>query len=200
MFKKISFTMLAAYMLILPNFSSSSFAAETPITIDSGILKNNRVLIPLRAVSENLGVDVKWNQQQKNITITKEKTAMVLTINSNKVMLNQSEILLDVPAELNYNSTYVPARFVSQTLGADVNWNQQASQATITLDGKQLQVTIQKPQVQIPIAKKITDKQRQVFVNKLNEATDLSSIKQIERPSAHILRINLSMKSFVAKG
>ncbi|MEC0106954.1 stalk domain-containing protein [Paenibacillus taichungensis] len=179
MFKKISLTMLAASMLVLPNFSSSSFAADIPITIDSGILKNNRVLIPLRAVSENLGADVKWDQQQKTITITKENTEMVLTINSNKVMLNQSEILLDVPAELNYNSTYVPARFVSQTLGADVNWNQQASQATITLDGKQLQVTIQKPQVQIPNAKKITDKQRQVFVNKLNEATDLSSIKQI---------------------
>nr|WP_186322969.1 stalk domain-containing protein [Paenibacillus xylanexedens] len=179
MFKKISFTMLVAYMLILPNFSSSSFAADTPITIDSGILKNNRVLIPLRAVSENLGADVKWNQQQKTITIAKENTEMVLTINSNKVMLNQSEILLDVPAELNYNSTYVPARFVSQTFGADVNWNQQASQATITLDEKQLQVTIQKPQVQIPNAKKITDKQRQLFVNKLNEATDLSSIKQI---------------------
>lgn len=73
----------------------------------------------------------------KTITIAKENTEMVRTINSNKVMLNQSEILLDVPAELNYNSTYVPARFVSQTFGADVNWNQQASQATITLDEKQ---------------------------------------------------------------
>lgn len=39
MFKKISLTMLAASMLVLPNFSSSSFAADTPITIDSGILK-----------------------------------------------------------------------------------------------------------------------------------------------------------------
>jgi len=179
MFKKISLTMLAASMLILPSFSPSSYAAETPITIDSGILKNNRVLIPLRAVSENLGADVNWNQQQQTITITKDDTEMVLTINSNKVLLNQSEILLDVPAELNYNSTYVPARFVSQTLGADVNWNQQASQATITLDGKQLRVTMQKPQVQIPNSKKITDKQRQLLVNKLNEATDLSSIKQI---------------------
>lgn len=86
---------------------------------------------------------------------------------------------MDVPTELIYNSIYVPARFVSQSLEADVNWNQQASLATITLDGKQLQVTMQKPQVQIPNAKKITDKQRQVLANKLNEATDLSTIKQI---------------------
>lgn len=81
--------------------------------------------------------------EQKTITITKDATEMVLSLHSNKVLLNQSEILLDVPAELNGNSTYVPARFVSQALGADVNWNQQAGQATITLDGKQLQVTMQ---------------------------------------------------------
>ncbi|WP_440115607.1 stalk domain-containing protein [Paenibacillus sp. QZ-Y1] len=179
MLKKLSLTVLAASMLALPNLAQPGYAADTVNTIDSGIIKNNRVLIPLRAVSENLGADVTWNQQQKTITITKDETEMVLTLNSKKVLLNQSEILLDVPAELNYNSTYVPARFVSQTLGADVDWNQQASQATITLDGKQLQVTMQKPQVQIPNAKKITDKQRQVLVNKLNEATDLSSIKQI---------------------
>ncbi|SEM76578.1 Copper amine oxidase N-terminal domain-containing protein [Paenibacillus sp. cl141a] len=179
MFKKISLTMLAASMFVLPNLCSSTYAADAPVTIDSGILKNNRVLIPLRAVSEYLGADVKWNQQQKTITITKDNTEMLLIINSNKVILNQSEVLLDVPTELIYNSTYVPARFVSQSLEADVNWNQQASLATITLDGKQLQVTMQKPQVQIPNAKKITDKQRQVLANKLNEATDLSTIKQI---------------------
>lgn len=178
MFKKKSLTMLAVSLFVLLNLSSSNYAADAPVTIDSGILKNNRVLIPLRAVSVNLGADVKWNQQQKTITITKDNTEILLTINSNKVMLNQSEVLLDVPTELIYNSTYVPAR-VSQSLEADVNWNQQASLATITLDGKQLQVTMQKPQVQIPNAKKITDRQRQVLANKLNEATDLSTIKQI---------------------
>lgn len=179
MLSKLSITLLASAMLVLPTFAPSGYAADQIITIDSGILKSNRVLIPLRAVSENLGAEVQWNQQQKTIAITKGDTEILLTLNSKKVLVNQVEILLDVPAEANYNSTYVPARFVSQTLGADVIWNQQASQATITLDGKQLQVTMEKPKVQIPNEKRITNKQQQVFADKLNEATNLTSIKQI---------------------
>ncbi|WP_161632951.1 stalk domain-containing protein [Paenibacillus alginolyticus] len=45
----------------MPTFATSSFADSAPVQLDSGKLQNNRVLIPLRAVSENLGADVQWN-------------------------------------------------------------------------------------------------------------------------------------------
>jgi len=179
MFKKITISLLTTTLLILPSFAATGEAANQYITMDTGMLKNNRVLIPLRAVSENLGAEVNWNKELKNINITKDETTILLTINSKKILVNHEEVYLDVPAELNDNTTYVPARFISQTLGADVQWNQQTSQAIITLDGKQLQVTMAKPKVQVPNTKRITAKQQQIFVDKLNEATNLSSIKQI---------------------
>lgn len=179
MFKKITISLLTTTLLILPSFAATGEAANQYITMDTGMLQNNRVLIPLRAVSENLGAEVNWNKELKNITITKGEMTILLTINSKKILVNQEAVSLDVPAELNDNTTYVPARFISQTLGADVQWNQQTSQATITLDGTQIQVTMAKPKVQVPNTKRITAKQQQIFVDKLNEATNLSSIKQI---------------------
>ncbi|MGG3283329.1 copper amine oxidase N-terminal domain-containing protein [Paenibacillus solani] len=178
MFRKIASVLLASSLLVAP-LASYSYAANDIVSIDSGKLVNNRVFIPLRAVSENLGANVKWDQQQKTVTIQREDTQMVLTIDSKKVRVNQAEVTLDVPAELSYGATYVPVRFVSQTLGADVKWNQQAGQATIILDGKSLLVTVGKPSVQLPSSKRITDQRLNTLVKKLNEATDISQIKQV---------------------
>ncbi|MFD2330880.1 copper amine oxidase N-terminal domain-containing protein [Cohnella sp. GCM10020058] len=176
--KRIS-SILAAAMLIVPTFATYSYADSTPVQLDSGKLQNNRVLIPLRAVSENLGADVQWNQQTKQITIISGSTKIVLALDSPKVSVNQTQVTLDVPAQLFYGGmTYVPLRFVSQTLGAEVGWNQQARQATITTAERQLVVSMDQ-KVEVPSSRRVTDQRVQVLVDKLNEATDISAMKQI---------------------
>lgn len=93
--------------------------------------------------------------------------------------VNQSQVTLDVPAKLyGGGMTYVPLRFVSQTLGAEVGWDQQAKQATIKTADQQIVVSLDQ-KVEIPSAKRITDQRLKVLVGKLNEATDISSIKQV---------------------
>ncbi|MDI4649717.1 copper amine oxidase N-terminal domain-containing protein [Cohnella hashimotonis] len=177
--KKRIVSILAAAMLILPTFETFSYADSAPIQLDSGKLQNNRVLIPLRAVSENLGADVQWDQPSKQITITREGTTIVLTLDSPNVSVNQTLVTLDVPARLFYGGmTYVPLRFVSQTLGAEVGWDQQARQATITTGERQLVVSMDR-NVEVPSSRRITDQRAQMLVDKLNEATDISAMKQI---------------------
>lgn len=179
MLKKVSLSLLTSALLIASSGISSIHAANPVTSIYSDVVTNDRLLIPLRTVSENLGADVEWNKEQNSVTINKNETQILLTFNSSTVSVNDTEVTLDAPAQLLAARTYVPLRFVSQTLGADVEWNQKSKQALITLEGTQLRVIMTEPRIEVPNSKKITNRQQQIFIDKLNEATNLASIKQI---------------------
>ncbi|MGG4345232.1 copper amine oxidase N-terminal domain-containing protein [Paenibacillus lautus] len=147
--------------------------------IEHGILKNNRVLIPIRAVSQNMGIDVKWNQFQKTAQLTKGETIITLAVQFKRALVNQDRVDFDAPVELIHNTTYVPLRFVSQTMGADVKWDQKTKEATVILDGKQVVVKLMKPKYQVPTNQRLSDTRIARLSEKLNEASDLSKVKQV---------------------
>ncbi|WP_456287230.1 copper amine oxidase N-terminal domain-containing protein [Paenibacillus sp. AK002] len=147
--------------------------------IEHGILKNNRVLIPIRAVSQNLGIDVKWNQFQKTAQLTKGETVITLAVQFKRALVNHDRVDFDAPVELIQNTTYVPLRFVSQTMGADVKWDQKTKEATVILDGKQVVVKLMKPKYQVPTNQRLSDSRIARLSEKLNEASDLSKVKQV---------------------
>ncbi|WP_052350743.1 stalk domain-containing protein [Paenibacillus gorillae] len=200
--KKATVTLLTTALLVLSGLpgqifandeagSSSSIPAaalneqnavsdEEATIIRGGLLKNDRLLIPVRVVTENLGAKVNWNAASKPVTISKDEVEVVLTLGSKTALVNQMPITLDVAAEeKNGGTTYVPLRFLSQALGADISWDQKAGQATVQLNGQSLVIIPDKPPVQIPNEKRLTARQQQIIADKLNEATNLSSIKQI---------------------
>ncbi|WP_433939880.1 copper amine oxidase N-terminal domain-containing protein [Paenibacillus lautus] len=147
--------------------------------IEHGILKNNRVLIPIRAVSQNMGIDVKWNQFQKTAQLTKGESVITLAVQFKRALVNQDRVDFDAPVELIQNTTYVPLRFVSQTMGADVKWDQKTKEATVILDGKQVVVKLIKPKFQVPTNQRLSDSRIARLSEKLNEASDLSKVKQV---------------------
>lgn len=147
--------------------------------IEHGILKNNRVLIPIRAVSQNMGIDVKWNQFQKTAQLTKGETVITLAVQFKRALVNQDRVDFDAPVELIQNTTYVPLRFVSQTMGAEVKWDQKTKEATVILDDKQVVVKLMKPKHQVPTNQRLSDTRIARLSEKLNEASDLSKVKQV---------------------
>lgn len=180
MIKKLTLTLLASAILILLSVPTLGFADEKDEVIENGQLKNNRVLIPLRAVSQHMGAAVNWNQEHKIITINKDDTEILLAVNFTKVRVNQLNVDLDAPPELIKSTTYVPLRFVSQTLGAEVKWNQQVKQATIKLNGKKIVINMEQPSIKISASQTLTGARLKLLSNILNEANDVSSIKQIQ--------------------
>ena len=87
--------------------------------IKSGI--NSRTMVPIRFIGEALGVEVKWVDEDRQVTIRDPHNFIILTIDSDKVLVNNSEKTLDCPAEiLPPGRTFVPFRFVSENLGAQV--------------------------------------------------------------------------------
>ncbi|GAX89988.1 hypothetical protein EFBL_1614 [Effusibacillus lacus] len=84
---------------------------------------NGRTLVPLRAIFEKLGAKVDWEDATQTVKASKDGKKVQLRIGSNKAYVNEEERTLDVPAQLIQDRTMVPARFVSEALGAKVGWD-----------------------------------------------------------------------------
>ncbi len=86
---------------------------------------NGRVMLPIRIVAEALGARVAWNAAQNKIIIVKagEDTVIEVVIGEEKALINQKEYFLDSPAFVKDQRTYLPVRFVSQSLDASVDWD-----------------------------------------------------------------------------
>lgn len=90
---------------------------DMPATVIDG-----RVLVPLRGVFERLGATVDYDAGTQRVSAVRGGQAVELTIGSRQALVNNRPTLLDVPAFTIAGRTMVPLRFVSEALGADVQW------------------------------------------------------------------------------
>lgn len=86
-------------------------------------IKNGTALVPMRAVFEAMDAAVDWNGETQTITAKKDDITIILTLNTSTAVVNGRIISLAAPAELTNGFAMVPLRFVSESLGADVNWD-----------------------------------------------------------------------------
>ncbi len=100
------------------------------------VIINNRTMVPIRFISENLKADVKWDDKTKQATVTLLSNTAVLTIDQSTAQANGYTVYLDAPATIikATGRTVVPIRFVSDTIGADVVWNGTEKSVTITFN------------------------------------------------------------------
>lgn len=86
-------------------------------------IKNSRTYVPIRFIAEELGYDVKWDGANKKVTMTNDGTTVELTIGSNKMMVNGKAVLLDAPAEIRDDRTFVPLRAIAEAFGEKVDYS-----------------------------------------------------------------------------
>lgn len=157
--KIIKISILIMAMLITPVFAAKEFnvsIGNTQFKVkEAGVLVNNKTLktefspyikqgrtfVPIREITEKLGADVDWRAKDKSIKITLNGDVIKMKINSPIVTVNGKKINLDnaqAPQLALYKSpkretkTMVPLRFISETFGYNVDWNNDKVRAEIS--------------------------------------------------------------------
>ena len=87
-------------------------------------LIDNRTMVPLRKIFEAMGAVVDWNNDTQTVTATKGDKIVIATINSKNVYISGETKTLDVPPMIINDRTLVPVRFVAESFGANVNWDE----------------------------------------------------------------------------
>jgi hypothetical protein len=104
-------------------------SAQVAVTINGGavdfspppIIQAGRVFVPLRGVFEQLGATVVYSNGTINATGNGRNIS--LQIGSTQATINGQPETIDVAPFIIGASTFVPLRFVSEALGASVNWD-----------------------------------------------------------------------------
>ncbi len=161
--KKLLITLMA-----LTAFGTAAQAKTIEITLDSPVIytmaesaiekseleaaayiSNDITMVPLRFVSENLGANVDWNGEARQVTCTKGNKTIILTIDDINAQVTTGEgtssnTLLSAPVIVN-DRTFVPLRFVSENFDAYVEYVAPTRQviitdepAALTVNGKRL--------------------------------------------------------------
>ncbi len=95
------------------------------------VTKNDTILVPLRTIFQALGAGVNWDEQTQTVTANKKQTTIELQIGSKVAYCNGNQVLLQTPGKIVNGNTMVPLRFVSEALGAAVDWNKETQTITI---------------------------------------------------------------------
>jgi hypothetical protein len=123
-----------------------SVARSVTITVDGKplstptppLMVNGRVMLPMRAVFQELGATVKWEPMHQQATATKGDRRIALRIDNRSATVDGRTVLLDAAPLMYRDVVYVPVRAVSESLGAQVSWQ---------ADRRQVAMVTRPPQV-----------------------------------------------------
>ena len=106
------------------NTNVSVFVDGLPLEADSEpIIVNDRTLVPVRAISETLNYKVNWDNDNQLVSISDNNKNIFLQIGSHLLHVNDIEYEIDVAPMIYKNRTYVPLRFITETLNCTVDWD-----------------------------------------------------------------------------
>jgi outer membrane protein assembly factor BamB len=107
-----------------------------PQKIDPPFINQNKTYVPFRFLGEFLGLDVEFtiNPETKlvdTVSYENKNKCVTLFVDQYEIMINGEHSLLDAPPIIRNHRAYIPVRFVSETIGATVQWNSKTQSITI---------------------------------------------------------------------
>lgn len=118
--------------LILQTENNRAILSGKQISIDFDnrdvkpyIDENNRTMVPVRFIAEQLGAVVGWDNRTKQVTITSPSHAVALMVGSKEYVIDGSAYVMDTEPVIvkGWNRTFVPVRFVIEAMDYAVEWD-----------------------------------------------------------------------------
>jgi len=123
---------VAKTKLILQVDNKNAILNDKAIQLDAPpkIVKG-RTLVPIRIIATAFNAEIGWEPVFKLVIIKLENTVIYLQIGTGYASVNGKKVTLDVAPQIINGYTYVPLRFISESLNASVEWD--GTTKTITI-------------------------------------------------------------------
>lgn len=97
------------------------------------VIRDNRVQVPMRGLFEALGVGIQYLPELRQVVALGERD-VTLVLDENFAYIDGQHRVLDYPPRIVNGQVMVPARFVSEALGASVRWDADRKTVVIRTD------------------------------------------------------------------
>ena len=86
------------------------------------VIREDRMLVPARAVFESLGATVRWQPAERSVYIQHQNQNVVVTIDRSTLMVNGQPAEMPVAAQIINDNTMIPVGAVATNLGFSVDF------------------------------------------------------------------------------
>lgn len=113
------------------SINGTDVEVEKPYVVGGGV-----TLVPLRVISEAFGANVDWDGDTKTVSIDCGNKSIKLKIDNKDAVIDEDMVyeLEEAPQLTENGFTMVPLRFISETLGADVSYDEETKGITVELN------------------------------------------------------------------
>lgn len=110
-----------------------AYINDQPMKLDAPpYIKQGSTMVPLRFISEAMKAEVKWENIGKGrILISMKSISIQLDIGSTTALVNGKTVYLTAAPEIVQSRTFVPLRFVGESMGAQIEWEAATQKITI---------------------------------------------------------------------
>ena len=184
--KIVSILLMVVIISMCTNISAHM---EVKVTLDGNEIyfpdakpfvdERDRVLVPIRFVSEALGALVDWENESRTAVIKQGNDEIHYTVYQPMAYLNGEMMVMDTYGILKDERTLVPIRFISELLGCTVNWDEKTS--TVVIRSPKEVTEFPEPVISVNYPKSPSDK-RLLWI-------DIDNYRDYERSGSYEFKI-----------
>jgi len=133
--KKIVLTLAFLFVLscfYLPAEAKNTFFAPVCIKVNGEYVKSDnhaflnggKTFVSLRDIGDIFHATVSWSEKTSTASVKTENTHIKITKGKNKATVNGKSVSIGASATIVNDRLYVPLRFLAETFGANVSWDE----------------------------------------------------------------------------
>ncbi len=87
------------------------------------VVFSDRSVVPARAIFEKLGAEVSWEERQSLVTVALDGDIITMQVNNQSAYINGAPVQMEIAPKIINDRVMIPARFVSEALGFQVDFD-----------------------------------------------------------------------------